>query len=252
MNFVNFNIMKDGYIDTSNIKNKCLNLAYGNQSERQKLDIYYPETFTEEPYKTIVFVHGGAFIKGDKGRYQLSGALQGVFNGYAVISVNYRFIHSNPFPAYVCDVKAAMRYLAHFHDALNIDVNNMTIWGESVGGYLAILAGITDTSEVFEDYSINEYREKIKFKQIVDWYGGGGPLSIEEAESYEDIISVLDIKRYGRDSETKRKLKMMSAIENYLHDDMPSLLIQHGSIDSCIPLNRSIKLKQLYEKYNKR
>ena len=66
-------------LDVSRVKRKFLDLAYG-EHPKQKLDIYLPET-GEGPFPTIVYIHGGAFIGGDKRDYQMLYVSDGIARG---------------------------------------------------------------------------------------------------------------------------------------------------------------------------
>ncbi len=196
------------YLDISGITNKRLDIAYGHASERNKLDIYYPEDYDpDKRYPAILFFHGGAFIKGDKQRYQLLGALQGIYRGYAVVSANYRFITTDPFPSCVEDAYGVSRFLKERGGLYHLDTDQMAVWGESAGAVLALAVGFSQ-----EDSAADA---KIRFKAIVDWYGS-------------------DPRRRGIGME--------------IHPDSPALLIQHGTLDEFVPLTDSLQIKEEYEK----
>lgn len=52
-------------VDVSGVKRKWLDVPYAAQSPSQVLDIYLPER-GDGPFPTYIFIHGGAFIAGDK------------------------------------------------------------------------------------------------------------------------------------------------------------------------------------------
>src|SRR6202012_5649344 len=49
------------------------------------------------------------------------------------------------------DVKAAIRYLRANADRYGIDPTRVAVWGESAGGYLALMTGATNGEPEFED-----------------------------------------------------------------------------------------------------
>ena len=74
-----------------------------------QLDLYLPGSQSSHPL--IVWIHGGAFLGGDKARIfwtPLPGLTE---RGYAVASINYRLSGQANFPALVHDAKAAIRWL---------------------------------------------------------------------------------------------------------------------------------------------
>ncbi|WP_431769918.1 alpha/beta hydrolase fold domain-containing protein [Streptococcus gallolyticus] len=120
-------------------------VAYAKQSEKQVMDIYFPEN-QEKKCPAIILVHGGAFTFGD----QKMPLIQPIINealakGILVASVDYRKSQDAIFPAALADVKAAVRYLKAHSEEYQIDINQMTIWGESAGAYLALMTALTPT-----------------------------------------------------------------------------------------------------------
>lgn len=106
-------------------------VAYAKQSEKQVMDIYFPEN-QEKKCPAIILVHGGAFTFGD----QKMPLIQPIINealakGILVASVDYRKSQDAIFPAALADVKAAVRYLKAHSEEYQIDINQLTIWGES-------------------------------------------------------------------------------------------------------------------------
>jgi len=61
--------------------------------------------------------------------------------GYALASVNYRPFRSGALPAGVQDVKAAVRWLRAHAAQYGLDSDRFASWGESAGGYMAVMLG---------------------------------------------------------------------------------------------------------------
>ncbi len=67
-------------VNVSGITHKWLDVPYASQSPSQVLDIYLPEE-GDGPFPTYIFIHGGAFIVGDKQDVQFLLAVDGVNRG---------------------------------------------------------------------------------------------------------------------------------------------------------------------------
>lgn len=117
------------------------NVSYGDDSSAQKLDIYLPES--TEPAPVIVVVHGGGFRFGDENMGIIQPIFAAVEQGYAVVSVDYRKSTEAVFPAAVADVKAAVRWVRANADIYGFHAENIAIWGESAGAYLAVMTAMT-------------------------------------------------------------------------------------------------------------
>ena len=66
--------------------------------ERHRLDIYQPEKKPPVPTPILVFVHGGGFVRGDKGDFGNLGAYF-ARRGILTVTTNYRFAPKNMWPA---------------------------------------------------------------------------------------------------------------------------------------------------------
>ena len=91
----------------------------------------------------VVFVPGGGFVAsprmaGGVIRRHLAQA------GYVVASVEYRTTrHGSTYVEGVADVKSAVRFLRENAERFGVDPRRVVLWGESAGGYLASMAGVT-------------------------------------------------------------------------------------------------------------
>ena len=145
-------------------------LAYATRSPAQTLDLFLPErTGTAVPL--VVYVHGGAFLAGDKAD---PGAQLDALHarGHAVASVNYRLSGEALFPAGVQDVKAAVHWLRAAAPRFGIDPGRIGAWGESAGGYLVAMLGVTgDRRTVFDDAELGLPATSSAVQAVVDWYG---------------------------------------------------------------------------------
>ena len=112
-----------------------------------KMDIWLPRN-ASGPVPLVLWVHGGAFQLGDRRELPPTFAPNSVFRllneaGIACATADYRHSLEAPFPAQLHDLKAAVRYLREFADELNIDPDRFGAWGESAGGHLVALLGLT-------------------------------------------------------------------------------------------------------------
>ena len=129
-------------VDVSGVARKWLDVAYDTQSPSQVMDIYLPEE-GEGPFPTYIFVHGGAYIAGDKQDLQFLLAADGINRGYAVVSLEYRKAMESKAPNALYDVKAAVRFLKANAGRYSLDPERFAIGGDSAGAYYAVFAAAT-------------------------------------------------------------------------------------------------------------
>jgi BD-FAE protein len=110
-----------------------------------ELDLYLPAA---RPAPVVVFVHGGGWRLGSRHSagpaFPGTSALEAVAQaGIAVASVDHRLSGEAVWPAQLHDVKAAVRWLRARAGDLGVDPERVYAWGESAGGHLAALLGLT-------------------------------------------------------------------------------------------------------------
>lgn len=107
------------------------NLAYGLKS-RQRLDLYVSDQTVSKGL--ILFVHGGAWSRGDKDSYKFVGEAFARF-GYDVAILNYHLAPEHIFPQYVDDLEEALHFLDEKQAKLGIDTNKIALMGHSAGAF---------------------------------------------------------------------------------------------------------------------
>lgn len=109
----------------------------GAGTDGRILTRFYRPAGLQHPAPCVVYLHGGAFIKGslDSGDPVAWGIADQV---HAItVGVEYRLAPDNPFPAGVEDCYAVVQHLASHAAALGIDPTRIALWGDSAGGNMA-------------------------------------------------------------------------------------------------------------------
>ena len=193
----------------------------------------------DSPRPLVVWLGGGAWQEMNQHVY-LPELMYLAENGYAVASVEYRISAKATFPAQLEDVKAAIRYIRAHADQLCVDPNRIAIMGESAGGHLAALTGVTGEERQFD---VGDYpEESSKVSCVVDWYGpvdffkfgGGNPASPESLLMGATM------------EEAPEKARAASPV-SYVSPQTPPFLILHGDSDRLVPVEQSRELYALLE-----
>jgi len=201
------------------------------------LDLFVPPAVAAAPL--VVFVHGGARM-GD--RTMLSRLLVdlGAFewlplHGFAVASVDYRLSSEAHWPACVDDIDAALRWLLEHGRGYGIDTSRVAIWGESAGGYLALMSGLAAA----------ERSDAIR--GLIDWYApvnfftmaAHGAPRTDEPDSRESEL-------LGAPVQTVPELADRANPCRRVRPSSPPLLIMHGTADTDVPFARAVELSNAY------
>jgi|GEM_PF-2672668 acetyl esterase/lipase len=113
-----------------------------------KIDIYTPNGVTA-PTPLVLYIHGGGFRGGSKNGVA-DDALMLAKHGVATVGIDYRLSGTAIFPASLHDIKGVARYMKAHATEYNIDPNAFFTLGESAGGVLASLMGVTESNTTLE------------------------------------------------------------------------------------------------------
>lgn len=107
--------------------------------ERNVLDAYLVSREDGKPSPAVIFFHGGGYVGGDK-VVNLSTALKQecLDSGISVVSCNYRFITTDPFPAPMEDGTRAIQFVRNKAVEWNLDPQKIASAGSSAGGHIAL------------------------------------------------------------------------------------------------------------------
>ncbi|MDZ7635633.1 MAG: alpha/beta hydrolase [Bacteroidales bacterium] len=116
-------------------------VSYG-ESTRQKMDIYLPHGRSRDATSTIIVIHGGGWVEGDKSEMNpYVDTLRKRMPGYAIVNLNYRLAWNNSvdlFPTQENDVKSAVEYFLDHAEEYQVS-DDLVLLGASAGGHLAML-----------------------------------------------------------------------------------------------------------------
>jgi acetyl esterase/lipase len=185
----------------------------------QKMDIYFPSS--GGPWPVVVHVHGGAWMRGDKSEAAGLGAALNA-DGYVVAAVNYRLYPAARFPAYIEDVKCAVRFLRAHAAEYNLDPNRFAAVGASAGGHLVALLGTSDQSAGFD---VGEYLDQSSRVQAVIDISGPSDLS---QDFQNGDLATLMIVAFG-----SKQIAAASPVTHVTSDDSPFLIL-HGDNDGVV------------------
>lgn len=235
--------------DVSHIKNKRLDLRYGDGHPRQVFDIYYPPE-GEGPWPVLLHMHGGGFALGDKRDFHIKELLEAVDRGYAFASCNYRRSGDAPFPAAVLDCRLFVKYLKDHAAELDIIPDKICAFGGSAGGNLSALFAM----DIPQFYGETEPMDA-SVACAVDWFGPTDFRRMDE-QARANGISMADHdephspeSQYAGgplqelDPDYLAKANPMT----YISERMCPMLIQHGGKDVLVPFAQSEILAQAIE-----
>lgn len=115
-------------------------LSYGPFGARNLLDVYLPANKAKRR-PAVVFIHGGGWRGGDKGKFAWY-ADDLAQRGIAAFSITYRFWPTACYPAAIEDAQLAVRWVRAHAGEFGIDPEKIGGIGDSAGGHLGALLAL--------------------------------------------------------------------------------------------------------------
>lgn len=204
-------------------------------------------TKREKKIPLICYITGSAFHWQD-----ISSALPRLTylanRGVGIASIQYRASDVAPFPAQVLDVKAGIRFLKEHADEYNFDREQFFTMGESSGGNVSLMAGLTAGIALFEEDIYRTYSSDVK--GVIDFYGPTDITKMNDELSTQNHMEADSPEGYliGRKNVAENpQLAEPTVVMKYItkEREIPPVLITHGTNDELVPFGQSC---MLYEK----
>ncbi|MHB1518651.1 MAG: alpha/beta hydrolase fold domain-containing protein [Acidimicrobiales bacterium] len=116
---------------------------WGDGDDRHKLDILVRRRVTAQRAPVFVYVHGGAWVIGDKRQQGIPLMHELAQRGWVCVAINYRLAPRAAWPAQIVDCKRALAWVREHIAEYGGDAGFIAVSGGSAGGQLASLAALT-------------------------------------------------------------------------------------------------------------
>ncbi len=141
-------------------------VRYKSDDPDALLDAYYPTSVknTDKALPTIVWVHGGGWISGNKGN--VADYLKILASkGYTTIGIDYSLAPEKHYPTPVIQTNEALAFINKYATTLHVDTNQFILAGDSAGSQIAAQIAAVTTNP---DYAkIVDITPALTDKQIV-------------------------------------------------------------------------------------
>jgi acetyl esterase/lipase len=115
-----------------------------------RLDVYCSRTEHPGPRPVLLYIHGGAWVIGDKREQARPMLYELAARGWLCLSINYRLSPKATWPDHVVDCKAAIAWAKREVGAFGGDPSHIVVAGGSAGGHLASLCALTPNDPAFQ------------------------------------------------------------------------------------------------------
>lgn len=213
-------------------------LAYRDGNPKWKLDLARPKTETTAPRPAIIFIHGGGWASGDKGRgIWRSLPLEYASNGYVCVSVNYRLTDETTVLGCIADCKCAVRWLRARAQEYDVDPDRIGAYGNSAGAHLVAMLGLSGDAALegegpflSESSSVQAVCCAATPSDFANWGDRNGNRRSPESRLFGGQDPVVAARQ--------------SSPVTHASEDAPPFLVIHGTSDKTVPIAQGDALHQ--------
>jgi acetyl esterase/lipase len=212
-----------------------------------ELDLHLPAD--DAPAPLVVFLHGGGWRVGN--RHSVGPAYQDAdptpFEqvaqaGIAVASVDYRLSGELVWPAQLHDAKAAVRWLRRRAPELGIDPDRIAAWGESAGGHLAELLGLTGDDPALEG-EVGFTGASTRVGPVAAWYSPSDVLTMAPDTGADPTdATTREALLLGAAPATVPERAAEASPVAHVSAAAPPFLLLHGRADTVVPAVQSRRM----------
>jgi acetyl esterase/lipase len=216
------------------------------KSASLKMDLLIPETARKRT--VVVYVPGGGFVVAAK-ESALNLRTYVAEAGFVVASVQYRTTRDGAnYRDGVQDIKEAIRYLRANAARYGIDAGTIAVWGESAGGYLAAMVGVTNGNSSFE--AGVDLNQSSAVQGVIDDFGASDISRIAadfDAATQHAIYANEGLVKYiGKASDVGTLDPGVATTAanplKYIQANAPPFLIFHGNHDRMVSPSQTLIL----------
>ncbi|MEM1244868.1 MAG: alpha/beta hydrolase [Acidobacteriota bacterium] len=215
-----------------------------------KLDVYVPrDRSTRRP--TVVYIHGGGWVGGDKDASTLS-VLPYLQMGFAAVNVEYRLAGEALAPGAVEDTRCALRWVYQNAEEYGFDTERIVVTGASAGGHLSLTTGMLTAERGFDrrcpvripptDGRGRADTEPVEMPvaAIVNWFGITDVPDLLEGENAK-TYAVAWMGSLPNRKELGDELSPLTMVNS---ESNPPVLTLHGDADLIVPYAHATRLHE--------
>lgn len=206
------------------------------------LDIFYPSRIDGKAavLPTVVWVHGGAWVSGDKD--QVANYLRILASmGYTVVGVNYSIAPDRKYPTPLRQVNAALGYLQANSSRLHIDPARLFLAGDSAGAQIiAQLANIISDPAYARLVGIEPITRRSQLRGVL-LYCGAYDLGLVDFKGAAGVFLKTVLWSYAGDKDFATNSAFAPAsVLRFVTPTFPPAFISAGNADPLVSQSRAM------------
>jgi acetyl esterase/lipase len=208
-------------------------VPYGEKHRRQRLDVYRRHD-CPTGCPTLLQVHGGGWVIGDKREQGRPLMLHLAARGWVCFAPNYGLSPRATFPDHLIDVKRALSFIREHGHEYGADPGFVVVTGGSAGGHLAALAALTQNEPAYQpgfEEADTSVQGCVPYYGVYDLAGETGTKAAEVRAKHlleRLVFKTRDREAYAAGSPLTR-----------VRADAPPFLVVHGRNDTLVPVEEA-------------
>jgi acetyl esterase/lipase len=211
------------------------NIDYAGDAQRaHRLDIIRRRIDPPTRAPVLVYIHGGAWVVGDKREQGLPMMHELARRGWVAVTINYRLSPRATWPDHIVDCKRALAWVREHIAEFGGDPGFIAVSGGSAGGHLAALLALTPGDPDFQpgfeeaDASIDAC---VPFYGVYDMTAGRGTSRYDRG-----MLTLLERRVFKRRLADDPAVFEAASPLRRVHRDAPPFFVIHGTNDTLVPV----------------
>jgi acetyl esterase/lipase len=209
------------------------NLVYARVGEREMLLDIYRHRSRPTGCPTLLYVHGGGWVFGNKNQQGLPTLHRLAARGWVCVTIDYRLSPSATFPEHLLDVKQAIRWIREHGPEYGADPRFLLLVGGSAGAHLASLAALTPNDP---EYQPGFPEVDTRVQACISYYGVYDFVDRDQLWPHRSFRSLLEWvvmkRRLAEDPAAFEKASPLYRVR----EDAPPFFVAHGDRDNLVPV----------------
>lgn len=209
-------------------------IRYGG-AEDERLDIYLPPGNAEPGRPVIVWIHGGAFVAGD--RADVAPYLKILAGrGFATVAIGYTRAPTARYPGPVLQANTALGFLQREGQRLGFDPSRIVLAGDSAGAQIASqLAAAMTGKNYAERLGLKLAVEAAALRGTVLFSGAFDPTGLDLTGPFGSFVRSVLLAYFGTSNPFDSQQITEAAVPRYVTEAFPPSFISAGNGDPLAP-----------------
>ncbi len=208
---------------------------WGDGSPRHRLDIYRSRLAPAAKAPVMVYIHGGAWVIGEKREQGKPMMYELVARGWVCVAINYRLSPKATWPDHIVDAKRAVAWVKEHIADYGGDPSFVAVSGGSAGGHLCALLALSAGDPTFQpgfEAADTAVQACVPFYGVMDLTSGPGGSAIFGP----GLVKMLE-KKVMKTTESAHPDLFLAASPTYrVTAEAPPFFVLHGVNDTLVPV----------------